>query len=156
MAKIIGRERLLRKLQAMPAIARSRVKQAIAESADEIVAMQKRFVPADSGALRNSIQQHWGAKPDIKVSGALIGGGGTKGDPDLTVWITAGSREAYYARWVEFGTGPHKNGGEFAGTMNPGTPARPFFFPPFRALRRRAIGRISRAVRRAAKDTASS
>lgn len=57
------------------------------------------------------------------------------GDHDLAVAVKAGSDAAFYARFVEFGTQR--------------TPAQPFFFPAYRALRKRIRARISRAVRKA-------
>lgn len=70
--------------------------------------------------------------------------------------------EAFYARFVEFGTAPHINGGRFAGTMNPGTPPRPFLRPAWDSEQEAVLDRvgaemwseISKAVARAAKRKA--
>lgn len=184
--KLIGRERTLAKLRAIPAKVRPAVRKAIETGADEIVAMQQRLVPVDSGALRASIRVEMGGVA-LASSGVLSGGGGRRGrgsrsggaaggviagDPDLTATIVAGNAEAYYARFVEFGTAPHtikpKNTqgalyipgrgwlkpGE--GIDHPGSSARPFFFGPFRALRRKVRSRVSRAIRKAAIEAARS
>jgi HK97 gp10 family phage protein len=80
------------------------------------------------------------------AGGATAGGAATAG----------GEREGWYARLVEFGTSAHEAGGKFKGAMHPGTSARPFFYPAWRANKRRAKARISRAITRAAKKVAAS
>lgn len=160
-----NRERLLRKMAALPTAVRSALKQALAQGADELTEMQKRLAPvgppsgaqkkkgAKPGALRDSIKQTWG---DSKVSYAsLKGKGGVAGDPDLTVTITAGNSAVRYAHLVEFPTAPHKVGGKFKGAQHPGTQAQPFFYPAYRALRRRIKSRVTRAAKKAAKSVAS-
>jgi len=152
--KMQNRERLLRKLAALSPATRSAIKQAIAQGADELVAAQKNLAPVKTGKLRDSIKQTWGDKPS-GPSGMLTAGGAVAGDPDLTVWITAGDKDAFYARWVEFGTAPHTNGGKFAGSENPGATRHPFFYSPYRALKRRIKSRITRATTKAAKAVAA-
>ena len=153
-SRIERREQMLAKLRALPAAVRSEIKQAMAQSADEIVAMQKRLVPVRTGALRDSIKQTWGNKPGLSSAG-LAGGGPRAGDPDLTVFITAGGeREGWYARFVEYGTSAHEAGGKFKGATIPAVSARPFFWPSWRANKRRTKSRISRAITRAAKKVA--
>lgn len=157
MSKLEGRERTLRKMRAVPKEIRAAIKQAIAQGADEITDMQRRLVPVKSGKLRASIKQTWGDKPDFTTSAALDSGGAVAGDPDLTVWISVGGgdrTDGWYARFVEFGTGPHPQGGKFAGTKHPGTAAQPFFFPAWRLLgpkiKRRVVTATNRAIKRAA------
>lgn len=157
MATIERRERLVAKLRALPPEARSRIKQALAQGADEITDMQRRLAPKDTGKLRDSIMQTWGDKPALSSAG-LAGGGSMPGDPDLTVWITAGGGprdSGWYARFVEFGTASHVNKGAFPGTIHPGTKAQPFFFPAYRSLKRRVKSRITRAFSKSMKDVAS-
>jgi hypothetical protein len=115
--------------------------------------MQKRLVPKDSGALERSIKA---VKGKVNKRTAGLSTGEVQGDPDLSVTIVAGDETAYYARWVEFGTAPHQNGGMFKGSHNPGVRARPFFYPPIRALRRRVKSRITRATRKASREIANS
>ena len=69
--------------------------------------------------------------------------------------ISAGNTFVRYAHLVEFGTAPHAQGGKFAGTMHPGTPAKPFFYPMYRLGKKRAKSRITRGVNRAAKKVAA-
>ena len=150
--RVENREKLLAKMAALPGSVRSAIKQALAESADELTAMQKRFAPKRTGALADSITQTWGGG---KVAHATLGGGGQAGDPDLTVRISAGNKRVRYAHLVEFGTAPHIVGGRFKGALHPGTNAKPFFFPPYRALRKRMKSRITRATNKAAKQVAA-
>lgn len=154
MAKVQNREKLLRKLAALPQKARQAIGPALEQGAAEIVAMQKRLVPKDTGALERSIKYVKGTyTPDRKARG--LGGSGA-GDPDLTVRVVAGDAEAWYARLVEFGTPPHVNAGKFAGSQHPGTRPQPFFYPPVRALRKRVKSRITRATKKAAREIAKS
>jgi len=156
--ELIGREKVLAKLKAMPAAARTAIKGALKANSDQIVAMQKRLVPVDSGDIRDSIRAEWG---DVKLASSAnlaSGGGGAltiKGDPDLTVTIVAGDEKAFYARFVEFGTSPHDQGGWAEGTKHPGTTPRPFFYGPWRAMRKKSKSSVSRAINKAAKQVAA-
>lgn len=152
--KIDGRERLLAKMRALPNEVRSAIKQALAEGADEIQEMQKRMAPVGAtGNLRDSIVQTWGGG---KVRYSSLAATSEAGDPDLSVRISAGNSGVRYAHHVEFGTAPHINAGKFPGTYNPGTAARPFFYPAYRALRKRVKSRVTRATTKAAKKVAGS
>lgn len=146
MSRIENRERLLRKMAALPAVARKVMAEAVQTSADELVALQRRLCPTKTGALRDSITVRKGSF-SLASSGILAAGGGARsgltvrGDDDLTATITAGSKTAYYARFVEFGTLK--------------TLPQPFFYPPYRLMKRRLKGRISRSARKAAKAVAA-
>ena len=150
--RVQNRQRLLKKLAAMPPKVRSAAKQALAESADEIQDMQRRLAPKRTGRLARSIVQTWGGGKERYSS--LSGSAMSDGDPDLTVVISASNSATRYAHLVEFGTAPHENGGSTQGSMNPGTRAQPFFFPAYRALRKRAKSRVNRAMTKAIKQIA--
>lgn len=154
--KIRNVSRLKKKLASLPRIARQEMRKALDQSAAEIVDIQKRFAPFESGALRNSIDYTFGAyrAENSNVRG-VTGGRGRLDDDDLTVTIHAGDAKAYYAAFVEFGTDPHINGGKFAGSKNPGTTAQPFFYPGYRLGKKRAKSRIARAATKAARKVAS-
>ncbi len=152
MTRILGLAKLQRKLQRMPEVAKARIQTAMEEGANEIVAMMKSLVAIDSGELRDSIGWTWGKKPKYAqalatVKSSLAG--------DLTLTIYAGNAKVRYAHLVEFATRAHQNGGQFPGTIHPGTAAQPFFFTSFRALRKRTKSRITRAVNKAAKEVAA-
>jgi HK97 gp10 family phage protein len=150
-AKIIGLQKLQKKLEALPGKVKARIREAMEEGAKEIVALAKSLVPADSGALRDSIGWTWGRAP----KGAMTIGKIQSIGGDLTITIYAGNSEAFYARWVEFGSAAHTAGGKFAGATIPAIPASPFFYVSFRALRGRVKSRITRSINKAAKEVAA-
>lgn len=160
-AKIEGLDRLKRRFAQIPPHVRSAIRQAMAQGADEIVAFQKRLAPVSPrgthghapGALRDSIVQTWGGVGGPKFASLRVGTGSERAAGDLSVTITAGNSGVRYAHLVEFGTAPHPQGGKFTGTDHPGTAPQPFFYPPYRALRRRVKARISRAMKRAIKQS---
>ncbi|MCP8894296.1 HK97 gp10 family phage protein [Shinella daejeonensis] len=153
--KILGLAKLQRKLDRLPEIAKQHITEALEKAADEIVRMAKSLVPVlktpderrRAGALRDSIGWTWGKVPKGamtlgKVAESALGG-------DLTITIYAGTRDkssgvddAFYARWVEFGTQKMQ--------------AQPYFFPSYRANKKPAARRIRAGVRKAAKAAASS
>ena len=143
---VIGLDRLKRRMtQTIPAHVEKATVAAMEQSAEEIVAMMKRLVPVDSGALRDSIGWTWGQAPNgAMVLGMSKAAGGT-GRKVITIYAGTrdkklGDLDAFYVRFVEFGT--HK------------MTAQPFFFPSYRALRKRARGRITRQMRKAIRDGA--
>ncbi len=146
MTKITNIDRLNRKLKQLPAVARELIRAEMAKAADEIVGMMKRLAPVlavpvkdrRSGALRDSIGWTWGAAPKGSVVVASVA---SKSD-DMRITIYAGNAEAYYARWVEFGTQKMR--------------AHPYFYVSWRANKRRTVRRLGKAVRDAAKKVASS
>lgn len=152
MTKILNLARLERKLKRLPPAALEEIKPAMAAAADSIVAMMKNLVAVEDGDLGNSIGWTWGKAPKgsmvVAAVKASLGG-------DLTITIYAGNTEAYYARWVEFGTAAHVNGGKFAGTQHPGTRAQPYFYVSFRANRKAALRKIRAGVRKGAKKVAA-
>lgn len=138
-AKVIGVAKLRRKLEALVAVGRDEIKRAMETSADEIVALAKNLVPVDKGDLKDSIGWTWGKAP----KGAMTLGTVQSNEVDsgFTITIFAGNSEAYYSRWVEFGTQKMA--------------AQPYFYPSYRALRRRSKSRVTRAVTKAIKKVAA-
>lgn len=166
--KFSGVSKLKRKLRALPAIAREEIHGALQESAAEMVATAKSFAPVKSGDLRNSIGYTFGKYTPENSNVRGVGVVGAKlNDPDLTVTIHAGDAKAFYAAFVEFGTAAHtitpkRPGGLlniFGRTItkveHPGAAARPFFFPAWRLVKKKAKGRVSRATNKAAKKVAA-
>lgn len=132
--------RLNRKVRKLPQAAIDSIRVAMAQGANEIVAMAKRFAPVDTGTLRDSIGWTWGF--DIPEGATALGSFRYRRsrNEQLQLTIYAGSKEAYYARWKEFGTVVHK--------------AHPFFFPAYRAQKKLVKSRIRKAARLAAKKVA--
>lgn len=153
--KTSGRSALLRKLALLPQAAREEIGKAISQSAEEIAAAQRRLAPKKTGALERSIVvTRGGAVPKY----ASVGRAGTtqKGDPDLTVIVSAGNSQVRYAHLVEWGSAPHENKGLFEGSQHPGTKPVGFFFPVYRAYRKRVKSRMTRATKKAARAIAAS
>ncbi|MDF3606337.1 HK97 gp10 family phage protein [Paracoccus sp. DMF-8] len=153
-ATIIGLAKLQKKLDRLPKIAKDHIREKMAEAADEIVAMMKSLVPVlktpderrRAGALRDSIAWTWGQAPKGSMVIATMKGAGAGGD--LTITLYAGSRDksqgvddAFYARWVEFGTSKMS--------------AQPFFYVSWRANRRKARNKVRKAVRDSARQVAA-
>ncbi|MDW9735147.1 HK97 gp10 family phage protein [Sinorhizobium meliloti] len=154
--KVNGLDKLNRKLALLPIVARKRIREAMQQGADEIVRMMKSLVPTDSGALKNSIDWTWGSAPKGALTIATVRGQGMRNTgSENTITIYSGNADAYYARFVEFGTAAHTAGGMFAGAAIPAIAASPFFFVSFRANRKRVKSRITRAVNKSAKEVAA-
>jgi len=141
------------KISKLPKAVADAARSAMEEGAQEIVEAMKRLVPVDQGDLRDSINWCWG-EPPKGSSGILSIGGKGGGINGNKITIFAGDDKAFYARFIEFGTHPHAQGGQFPGTQSPGTRAQPFFYPTWRAYKRRAKSRISRKVNAAIKQIA--
>lgn len=139
-ARWIGKERLLRRLRALPEHVKEQVRKELEKSAKELVAAQKRAAPVKTGTLRDAIRWRWG---DAR------GRGGNALREEFTVTIYIGKEARHYAHLAEFGVAPHENKGRFPGTENPGAPPQPYFFPTYRAHKRRIKGRVRRGVKRA-------
>lgn len=169
MAKVSGLSRLGPKLtKTLPAQVRLRIKQAMAQGADEMVGTMRNLAPElryakkgrVKGALKDSIIATMGSG-DVPAYAAFRQRGSGKSrrskptgapDPDLSVTITAGNTRVRYAHLVEFGTAPHINGGKFAGTRNPGAKAQPFFFPGYRANKKQFKNKVKAAIRKGIKE----
>lgn len=134
-AKILRVAELNRKLARLPQIAKDEIRAALAKSADEIVRLAKSLVPVNTGALRDSIGWTWGRAPkgSLAIAEANVGG--------LTLTVFAGNDEAFWARWVEFGTVKMAK--------------QPYFFVSYRAQRKSTRSRVSRAITKAAKKVAA-
>ncbi len=153
-ARIQGLASLQRKLKALPKAANLAIAPAMEAVAKEVVALARSLASAsvDTGDLQLSINWTWGEAPKGSI---VIGKVKDKMSGNLAITIFAGGDNAFWARWVEFGTAPHINGGLFAGTQHPGTKAQPFFYPAWRARRRSAKNRISRAITKSARAVAA-
>lgn len=131
--------------------------------AEDIVNTARNLVPVDELTLYESIGWTWGNAPKGSI---VLGRTSRRPGDGLRITIYAGNNEAFYARWVEFGTQAHNvasGGGTVAGKKSlasggglghPGARAQPFFFPAYRANRRRVRSKIARATNAAAKKFA--
>lgn len=135
--KIKGKDEFLRQIAALPDAIRSEVRKSLETSADEATDVMKRFAPVKTGKLRASIGYSFGEAPKGTINTAAKAARAAKSEIGLAVTIYAGSSEAFYARFQEFGTQK--------------MPANPFFYPAYRLTRKRAKSRLSRAIRNGAK-----
>jgi HK97 gp10 family phage protein len=148
-----NRDNLLKKLAAIQGAPRAAMRAALQKNAAEITDMQKRLAPVQSGDLRNSIGYTFGKYKAANSNVRGVVGGDGAGDPDLSVTIHAGDEKAWYAAILEFGVAKEWTvGGKFAGATHPGMSPEPYFYPSWRALRRRSKSRLTRAMRKAIKD----
>lgn len=158
-----GLSRLQKKLAALPVAVKEDIAKAMEQGAQEIVEFAQRLVPTDELVLYESIGWTWGDPPRGSI---VLGRSRRRPGDGLRITIFAGNDEAFYARWVEFGTQPHnvaRGGGTVSGRRqlarggglgHPGARAQPFFFPAFRASRKRVRSRITRATNAAARKQA--
>ena len=128
------RERLRRRLEAIPREVRKAVEPALMKSADEMADAMRQFAPRDTGALIESITVTGpgGTTP------AYSQPGGSQTVPENAVAITAGNSEVRYAHLVEYGTAKAH--------------AQPFFWPAYRLFKNRAKRRIARAIGKAVRE----
>lgn len=167
MTKILGLEKLQRKLGRLAQAAVAPIEAAMEEQADTIVAMMKSLVPEDSGALRDSIGWTWGEVPKYAQTGKRRTGSqkrarrnalrtGYASTDKITITIYAGSEFVRYAHLVEWGAAPHIAGGKFAGAQHPGATAQPFFFVSWRANKHGAGRAVVAAVKQSVRQVAAS
>lgn len=134
--------RLNRKFEAMAKAPRAALREAIRQGGEEIAALQAHLAPrGDTGRLAESNQVRM-APGDLPAAEVV------NTDPK--------------AHLVEFGTAPHaiapKKGKAVLADVggqppavfgkavkHPGTQPQPFFFPAYRALKRRVVSRMARA-----------
>jgi HK97 gp10 family phage protein len=162
-----GLDRLKRQLRALYPQQIEASAEALDEGATEMADAIRRAAPKRHGALQKSVGQALtgqvpaGAKLAAQDATA---GQALKASARLSRTVYAGDDEAYYARWVEFGTaerGPGVYRDKKGKRRNAGaeghhaTPAEPFFFPTVRALKRRVKSRMTRAGSKAAKAAAA-
>jgi HK97 gp10 family phage protein len=142
---ITGLRELQRKLKAIPGAAKTAAKTAVVQGATEIAGLQQRLAPVDKGDLRKSIA----VTPPGGTTPPYSQPGGARVASEFQAIITAGNSDVRYAHLVEYGAAPHIAGGIFDGAQHPGTPAQPFFWPAYRALRKRSKRRISTNIKKA-------
>lgn len=127
--RVIGLQSLEKKLKALGPATKKEIKAVIQKSADEMVTLARSLAPVDSGTLRESIHSEPG-RHDLAIV-VMAGGEAT------TKAARAGEGSHDYSLSVEHGTldGPQQS----------------FFWPSYRAVKRRANSRSKRAVKKAAK-----
>ena len=128
--------RIVAKLKQIPDVAVDAARQAMEEVAQEIVEAMRAAAPkGKTGRLRDSIGWTWGDLPPGTFMIDEIRSGKNQGEQyaTLRLKIYAGSNDAYYARFIEFGTVR--------------APAHPFFFSTWSKEKAKLRKRIRDAVR---------
>ncbi|MFG1330262.1 HK97-gp10 family putative phage morphogenesis protein [Xanthobacter autotrophicus] len=145
-----GLASLNRRLKAIPKAAREAVQPALKKAGDDLAKDVAHLAERarDSGDLIKSIAVTTAGNQTPPYSQP----GGGQVVPENQVLVTVGNTAVRYGHMVEYGTAPHENRGEFAGTQHPGTEAQPFFWPAFRLNRKKLANRIKRAVGKAVKS----
>jgi len=125
-----------RRWGAIPDAVRINVRAAMENAAEDLVQEIWQYAPFDEGTLANSIGWTWGDAP----AGTLVLGTASSGKEygALRITIYVGGGDAFHAPFIEFGTEK--------------MPARPFFFPVWRARRKKIRARIAAAMRKAIRD----
>ena len=135
---MIGQAALHRQLERVPNLILAELRPLLEREAAKLVEEMRALVPVDEGRLRDSIGWTWG---DVPKGALKIGTVKGKAYGALSITVYAGDfkgdKTAFYAYFVEFGT--------------TATGAQPFFFPVYRANRKRIKSAISRGVKRAMK-----
>jgi HK97 gp10 family phage protein len=133
--RVQGLDKLNRKLRDMPEATQAAIRKSFEGGAQEMVDMARRLAPIKTGALQRSIDWNYGAAPK-----GSFGVGSRSTAPD-SITIHAGDKDAFYARWVEFGTAVN--------------PAQPFFFPAWRSVRKKVMAANKRAMSKVARKVAA-
>lgn len=134
--------RLRRKLEQMPETVRAAMAGALEQGANEIADMARRLAPRRDNVLADSIE----VKPSEQARRRGRFGSGE------TLTATRGSVKAEFGlSWMVSVSARHAKHLEF-GTVK--MTAQPYFFPSYRALKRRAKSRVSRAMGRAIRELA--
>lgn len=131
-----GLDRLNARFNAIPKRVRDAAEKELERSAAEIVATMKRFASRGrTGKMADSIGWTWG---DVPAGTMKVGSVGGKVYGSLSITIYAGGKEAFYATFQEFGTKEMR--------------AHPFFFPAWRAHKKKVNARLKRAMTKAIKS----
>ncbi len=132
-----GLDRLKRRWKAIPENARKNVRYELEKIADEITEeIWARAPMGETGRVGASIGWTWGDAPAGTLTIGTVRG---RKYGTMRITIYAGGGDAFYARFHEFGTVKMR--------------ASPFFFPVWRARKRRVRNRISRAVGKAIRES---
>lgn len=130
-----NRDRLRRRLKAIPAKVRKALREQNATNAAELAETMKGFAPEDQGALIASIK-HQDVSTSTRISQEVRAGGAATTRPVRN--SEKGAPDYDYALAQEFGTED--------------MPATPFFWPAYRLKKRRFRQRMNRAAKKAVKE----
>lgn len=127
--------RIARRLNAIPARLKERMKQVAIEEANRVAEDMRVLAPVDSGDLRKSIH----VTPGGQATPPYSQPGGSSTAPELGATITAGNSEVRYAHLVEYGTKK--------------APAHPFFWPAYRLDKKGVLSRMRREAKKVIRES---
>lgn len=157
-------------------LAEDALRQELGRAAVEFEARAKALAPVESGpqprrvpgTLRDSIGWVWADSGSERIPKRLRAALTKRGGRVPGVVLLAGSKRAFYAAMVEFGTKPgrkgfragvepgdvkqHKEKGRIIRRNHPGTRPQPYFWPVYRVMRKTVNIRLSRAMTKAIKQ----
>lgn len=123
---------------------------ALVRSAEDLAGVAVALAPEEDGDLKRSVT----VTPPGGTTPAYAEGGGRRQAGENQALVTVGNPQVRHGHLIEFGTQPHINGGQFAGTQHPGTEPQPFLAPATRLTRARIQRRIGRGIGQAIRDVA--
>lgn len=135
-----GLDKLNKRFRELPNDTGRLIHDALDKGGAEVAAAAKVFVPEALGDLEDSIEHEIRPLPNDKGAQAIIRAGYAPDDPD--------THDALGARQQEFGRAP---GGAGVNSDHSGHAASPFMFPAYRLVKKRVVGRVKRAIKKAAK-----
>lgn len=141
-AKVLGRAALEAKLNSLVPRAREATAKAKLEVAQEAAHQIALAAPRKKGDYARSIKGE-------RLDGAYTFTDSYAQTKDVDA---TGIFANWIWRFLEFGTAPHKNKGQFAGTDHPGTVPQPHIFPTWRAYRPRALRKVRNALNKAVRE----
>lgn len=129
------RDRLRRRLQAIPAATLAATAPALRKAAEQMADTMRGFVPVDTGELKESIV----VTPAGHTTPPYSQPGGSLAVPANAVAVTVGNTDVRYGHLIEYGTSK--------------APPHPFFWPAVRLHQKQATRSIKRAVAKAVRST---
>ena len=124
--------RVMARIEGVPAAIRDQLKPSLAQSAGELSGLIAHLAETsrDTGALIESIE----VTPPGGTTPPYSQPGGSRTAHDLETIVTVGNEDVRYPHLVEYGS------------IN--APEQPFFWPAVRTLQKRINGRTNRAIRK--------
>ncbi|WP_457796648.1 HK97-gp10 family putative phage morphogenesis protein [Methylocystis sp. S23] len=127
-------DRLLQRLEAIPAAVKEAVKPALIKSGEELAGRMQALAPEDTGALKHSLHVTMPGETTPPYSQP----GGSRTARENEVIVTAGNSDVRYPHLVEYGTSEAL--------------AHPFFWPAYRLTKKRIQTRLKRSISKAVRE----
>lgn len=133
------RDKLRRRLQAIPKAAVAAVQPALLKAADQMADTMRQFAPDDPATGAPDLTTSIAVTPAGQATPAYSQPGGSMVVPENAVAITVGNEDVRYPHLLEYGTSKMA--------------AQPFFWPAVRLNRKKGAASIKRAIAKAVRTT---